>query len=93
MREMFFGCKSLKDITCLGDWNMSNIRNMEFMFFECNELENLKSLREENVSNVKTIAAMFEGCSRLKVWPDWIYKKAKNRRNGPFGLAEIFSRK
>jgi surface protein len=65
MDRMFYGCDSLKDISSLKDWNVSNVETMKEMFLGCYDLVDLSPLKEWDVSNVTNMESMFNGCSSL----------------------------
>lgn len=66
MKEMFFGCYNLKDISFLADWNISQVKSMEDCFNGCHLLEDISPLAKWDVSNVKMMTGMFSGCKSLK---------------------------
>ena len=58
--NIFSGLKEVKHIIGLEDWDVSNVRSMEFMFQDC---ENFNcDLSKWDVSNVQYMAYMFKGC-------------------------------
>ena len=65
MEGMFNGCKKLKEIKGINQFNANNVIYMDFMFNECNELEYL-DLSNFNTSNVVNMKKMFCRCQKLK---------------------------
>lgn len=65
LKNMFFGCFSLRDISSLKSWDVYNVWDMEGLFGECNSLNDLSPLERWNVSNVVTMRSMFENCFSL----------------------------
>ena len=65
MNDMFFGCKKLKEIKGINNFNTSNAINIGGMFTHCHELEYL-DLTNFDTSNVKYMFAMFHNCNKLK---------------------------
>ena len=68
--SIFGGFDEVKHIIGLEDWDVSNVRSMEFMFQDC---ENFNcDLSKWDVSNVQYMAYMFKGCinfnSDLSKW-------------------------
>ena len=58
--SIFGGFDEVKHIIGLEDWDVSNVRSMEFMFQDC---ENFNcDLSKWDVSNVQYMAYMFKGC-------------------------------
>ena len=69
--SIFGGFDEVKHIIGLEDWDVSNVRSMEFMFQDC---ENFNcDLSKWNVSIVKNMAGMFDDCKSLKQIPSWYY--------------------
>ncbi|WP_407374600.1 BspA family leucine-rich repeat surface protein [Methanobrevibacter sp.] len=66
MNSMFYFCKSLKDISFLNNWDVSNVKNMEYMFSNCVSLADLCPLKDWDVSKVISMECMFENCKSLK---------------------------
>ena len=61
--SIFGGFDEVKHIIGLEDWDVSNVRSMEFMFQDC---ENFNcDLSKWDVSNVKSMAFMFKGCENF----------------------------
>ena len=69
--SIFGGFDEVKHIIGLEDWDVSNVRSMEFMFQDC---ENFNcDLSKWNVSIVKNMRNMFDDCKSLKQIPSWYY--------------------
>jgi surface protein len=66
MNYMFYGCKSLKNVDSLQDWNVSNVKRMANLFGDCTSLENVNGLANWDVSNATYICGMFENCLSLE---------------------------
>ncbi len=65
MKDMFFGCFSLVDISSLKDWDVSNVCDMNGLFKECNRLNDISALENWDVSKVSSMNSMFENCFSL----------------------------
>ena len=65
MSKMFYGCKSLEDVSGLSNLDVSNVTNMKYMFTYCKSLVDVSSLSEWNVSNVTDMEVMFMDCKSL----------------------------
>ena len=65
LEDMFYECKTLKNIDELKYLDTTEINNFSGMFFECSLLKDIKSLENWNVSNGKNFSFMFKGCSSL----------------------------
>ena len=69
--SIFGGFNEVKHIIGLEDWDVSNVRSMEFMFQDC---ENFNcDLSKWDVSIVKNMRNMFDDCKSLKQIPSWYY--------------------
>lgn len=64
--QLFRGCRQLKDISALADWDVSNVMDMRAIFFECERLTDISALANWDVSKVKDMSSMFHGCLQLK---------------------------
>lgn len=64
-KGMFYGCRSLVDISTLKDWDVRNIAHMDDMFDGCSSLDDISALRKWDVGNVTNMKAMFWGCRNL----------------------------
>ena len=62
---MFYDCCSLVDISCLKDFDTSNIVTIVSMFEGCSSLTDLSSLAEWNTSELKDASRSFARCSSL----------------------------
>jgi len=65
MSNMFYFCKSLKDVGDLGEWDPRQITNMRGMFLGCVFLKDVGDLGEWDTSNVTNMGGMFDGCKSL----------------------------
>ena len=65
MKGMFKGCKKLKEIKGINQFNTNKVTEMIAMFYKCTELESL-DLSNFNTSNVNDMSLMFSECSKLK---------------------------
>ena len=61
MKEMFYGCYSLKQIKGIENWDVSNVKDMHGMFYHCENLDQL-DLTNWDVSNVEYMYNMFYEC-------------------------------
>ena len=72
--SMFHNCKSLVDISCLKDWDVSGIVTMKAMFHGCKSLKDISALKGWDVSKVNNMQSMFNSCwsiedlNALKGW-------------------------
>jgi surface protein len=64
LSDMFRGCNNLRTINGIGDWNTSNVKNMNNMFHGCESLEEL-ILSNWDTSNVEEMQEMFKECRNL----------------------------
>ena len=65
LEEMFYNCKSLKNIEELKYLDTSKVHNYSKMFSGCSSLSDIKFLEKWDVSNGKKFYKMFENCSSL----------------------------
>lgn len=80
LEGVFNNCRNLVSVN-IGNWDVSNIRNMAGLFFGCEKVELPSSnLGNWDVSNVETMENMFYGCKRLTEFsaPFWDVSKVKN---------------
>ena len=64
------GCKSLKELTDIDNWDTSNIYDMSHMFQNCHLLEYLPDISKWNTSKVTDMNRMFCNCRSLLFLPD-----------------------
>ena len=62
---MFFGCKTLKDISDLKYLEIKDTKDISHIFFGCSSLSDIFSLKNWKVSNVINFSYIFNGCSSL----------------------------
>jgi surface protein len=72
MQQMFFGCRSLVNIT---PFDTSNVANMYKMFSNCNSLEYAPAI---DTSSVTTMESMFWSCQSLKECPNYDTSSIEN---------------
>ena len=60
---IFQGYENVKHIIGLEDWDVSNVKNMEYMFWNCETFNS--DLSKWNVSSVKDMRSMFLGCENF----------------------------
>ena len=65
---MFQYCKQFTG-KALENWNVSNVKYMDYMFSFCKQLD--CDLSKWDVSNVKNMHNMFYNCNSLKNIPKW----------------------
>ena len=65
LENMFYDCKTLKNITELEKLDTKDINNFSYMFYGCSSLSDLKGLENWKVSNGKNFEFIFSGCSSL----------------------------
>ena len=59
MSKMFYGAKSLSDITALASWDTSSVTSMESMFEQTESLVDISALSSWNTSSVTNLKGMF----------------------------------
>ena len=64
----------------ISDWNVSNVKCMNYMFYKCKQLKSVGDLSKWNVSNVKNMYYMFYECKQLKSVGDISNWKLSNAR-------------
>lgn len=64
MKGMFGGCKGLESLIGIGNFNVSNVRDMSQMFLNCSKLTVL-DVSEFYTSSAVNMDSMFFGCSSL----------------------------
>ena len=69
--SIFGGFDEVKHIIGLEDWDVSNVRSMEYMFSYCKKFNS--DLSKWNVSSVEIMTGMFDECDSLKQVPSWYY--------------------
>ena len=70
LSDIFKGCKSLKYLPDISEWDTSNIINMSYMFYGCEKLSSLPDISKWNTSNVTNMTWMFGGYAELSSLPD-----------------------
>ena len=60
---IFQGYENVKHIIGLEDWDVSNVKNMEYMFWNCETFNS--DLSKWNVSKVTNMTGMFKGCGNF----------------------------
>ncbi len=65
MEDMFYNCKSLKEINFNNNFNTDNVINMAGLFHGCSSLEKL-NLNNFNTNNVTDMSYMFHECFKLE---------------------------
>ena len=60
---IFQGDENVKHIIGLEDWDVSNVKNMEYMFSNCETFNS--DLSKWNVSKVTNMTGMFKGCGNF----------------------------
>ena len=74
LRQLFYGCKNLKEIIGIEDLNVFYIRDMSYMFYFCSSLKNL-NLSKWKPYNLTDVSRMFMDCHSLETivgleqWP------------------------
>lgn len=74
LRQMFYGCKNLKEIIGIENLNVFYINDMSYMFFSCSSLKNL-NLSKWKPYNLTNASRMFMDCNSLETivgleqWP------------------------
>ena len=64
-RDLFYGCKGLKQVKGLGNWNTHNLESLWDTFGVCHSLETLEGVQNWDLSNAKIIAGTFQECVSL----------------------------
>ncbi len=64
-RDLFYGCKGLKQIKGMGNWDTHNLESLWDTFGVCSSLETLEGLQNWNLSNAVIIAGTFQECVSL----------------------------
>ena len=65
LKNMFYNCKSLKNIKELEYLDIEDVNNFSGMFYECSSISDIKALQNWNVSNGKDFSYMFYKCSSI----------------------------
>ena len=61
LRRLFYGFKSLNDISALSAWDTSSVTNMSEMFYNASSLTNIDALTDWDTSKVTDMGGMFSG--------------------------------
>ena len=64
MYYMFYGCKSLTNITALANWNVFNVTTMSYIFYGCSSLTTLDISRWDT-GKVNYASNFLDSCSKL----------------------------
>ena len=80
MKNMFYNCKTLKNLPDISILDTKNVENMSNMFYNCSSLKQLPDISKWNTANLINANSMFENCSSLSIssFPDisrWNIKK------------------
>ena len=62
---MFYGAKSLTDISALKDWNTSNVTNMHALFCNARSLPDTLAIKNWDTSSVTDMSYMFSNAVSL----------------------------
>ena len=84
IEEMFYGCKTLKNIDDLKYLNTSKIKDFSCIFFGCVSLENINSLENWDVSKGNNFQGVFAECQNilnLKPLEKWKVSNGTNFKN------------
>ena len=85
---IFQGYENVKHIIGLEDWDVSNVKNMEYMFWNCETFNS--DLSKWNVSKVTSMTGMFKGCGNFNCdLSKWDVSNVTNMAN-MFTLCENF---
>ena len=87
LTDMFNGCRLLRYLPDISEWNTSNIINMSYMFLGCELLSSLPDISKWNTSYVTNMSRMFAGCVKLSSFPDI----SKWNTSNVTDLSEIFN--
>ncbi len=49
----------------ISNWDVSNVKSMQYMFLDCNKLKSIGDISNWDVSGVKSMFAMFDKCEQL----------------------------
>ena len=60
---MFYGCKSLEELSDISKWNIDNVINMSYMFYGCKSLKELSNISKWNIKDTTDISNIFFGCN------------------------------
>ncbi len=80
MSMTFSNFKSLKDISGVSGWDMSNVTNMDWMFSNTEALTDIDDLIDWNISNVKSTEGMFShsGITNIDGAVNWDVSSIEN---------------
>ena len=70
MSSMFEGCKEIKSLYGLTNFDTSKIINMKNIFYECSNLIDVPNMTKWNTSNVMNMEGIFSNNRSLKTLPD-----------------------
>ena len=62
---MFAQCPSLHDLSGIGGWDVSGVKDFSSMFADCYSLESLDAISRWKVSKKASMDDIFKGCARL----------------------------
>ena len=65
IESIFDSCESLVEISCLKEWDTSNVTSMRSTFAGCGSLSDFAPITEWETSNVETMDEMFRNCGAL----------------------------
>ena len=69
IKELFYGCSSLTDISILKDMDVSNVHNMSHAFYGCSKLTDISAIADWDVSSVSNAEYMFYRCPLVSLAP------------------------
>lgn len=64
LKNCFYGCSSLTDLTVPAKWVTSKVTDLSGMFYDCTSLQNIK-IDDWNTSNVTNMSEMFYNCTKM----------------------------
>ena len=91
---MFLGCRSLKNIDGLKNWDTSNVISMKYIFYGCESLTNIDALSNWNTSNVNVLNYAFCDCeslSNIDGLRNWDTRNVKEMNNMFFNCKSLES--
>lgn len=85
MKNMFYGCKNLKELKGIKNLVNSKVIDINSMFANCSSLEEV-DISDWDTSNVEDFSRLFDGCTNLKKITGVIDMKSCKQYAGMFGI-------
>lgn len=85
LKNVFYQCKNLEEITGLDTWDMSKIESIASLFFGCENIKKI-DISDWDLSSCRKIVAIFKNCLELEEVDMSNVKLTRNFKHFTFGF-------